>query len=68
MVAYEEILPDSPGRNGSKEEWVDYLKDAHGDIEDAKATLLFIAEEQDFDIEPDDIEAVTSEPPTSTFT
>jgi len=68
MVAYEQVLPDSPGSNGSKEAWIDYLRDAHGDIEDAKATLLFIADEQGFDVEADDIQAVTDEPPTSTFT
>jgi len=68
MVAYEQVLPGSPGPDGSKEEWIGYLRDAHGDIEDAKATLLFIADEQGFDVEADDIEAVTDEPPTSTFT
>jgi len=68
MVAYEEILPDGPSRTGSKEEWLEYLREAHGDIEDAKASLIFIADEEGFDLEPEDIEAVTDEPPTSTFT
>lgn len=68
MVAYEEVLPDGPGRGATKDEWIDYLRDAHGDIEDAKASLLFIAEEEDFAVEAEDVEAVTSEPPTATFT
>jgi hypothetical protein len=68
MVAYEEILPNAPDPDASKDEWIDYLREAHGDIEDAKATLIFIADEEDFDIDTDDVEAVTDEPPTSTFT
>lgn len=68
MVAYEEVLPGSPGPDGSKAEWLEYLRDAHGDIEDAKATLIFVADEQDFEIEPEDIATVTDEPPVSTFT
>jgi hypothetical protein len=68
MVAYEEILPDSPDPGASKAEWIDYLQEAHGDIEDAKSTLIFIADEEGFDIDTDDVEAVTDEPPTSTFT
>lgn len=68
MVAYAEVLPDSPGRGAPKEEWLEYLRDAHGDIEDAKATLIFIGEEEGFDVEPEDVEVVTEEPPGSTFT
>jgi hypothetical protein len=68
MVAYEEVLPDSPDRGAPKDEWIDYLREAHGDIEDAKSTLIFIADEEGFDVDPDDVEAVTDEPPTSTFT
>jgi hypothetical protein len=68
MVAYEELLPDSPDPGAPKAEWIDYLRDAHGDIEDAKASLIFIADEEGFDVDPDDVEAVTDEPPTSTFT
>lgn len=68
MVAYEEILPGAPDPGSGKQAWIAYLRDAHGDIEDAKASLLFIAEEEGFDLEGDDIEAVTSEPPTATFT
>lgn len=68
MVAYEEVLPGSPGPGASKEEWIEYLRDAHGDIEDSKNKLLFIADEEDFDVEAEDVEAVTDEPPTATFT
>lgn len=68
MVAYEEVLPGSPPPDAPKEEWIEYLRDAHGDIEDAKASFLFIMEERDIEVEADDIEAVTEEPPTATFT
>lgn len=68
MVAYEEVLPDSPRLNAPKEEWLEYLNQAHGDIEDAKATAIFIFDDRDEDLEAEDIETVTDEPPTSTFT
>lgn len=68
MVAYEEVLPGAPPRGSPKDDWIAYLRDAHGDIEDAKASLIFIAEEEGFSVEPEDVEAVTSEPPTATFT
>lgn len=68
MVAYEEVLPDSPGPGASKEEWIAYLREGHGDIEDGKVTLLFIAEAEGFEVEAEDIEAVTDEPPGATFT
>lgn len=68
MVAYAAVLPDFPDDPSDKEAVKEYLADAHGDIEDAKTTLIFIADEQDFEVEPEDIEAVTSEPPTATFT
>jgi len=68
MVAYEEVLPDSPDLHAPKEEWLEYLRDAHGDAEDAKATALFIFDERDDDLEAEDIETITDEPPTSTFT
>lgn len=68
MVAYEEVLPDSPGPDGSKQEWIDYLRDAHGDIEDAKASMIFISDEAEFEVTAEDIEAVTDELPTATFT
>ena len=68
MVAYEQILPDSPNPGADKDEWINYLRDAHGDIEDAKTSLIFISDEEGFDVEPEDIETVTDEPPSSTFT
>lgn len=68
MVAYSEVLPGFPEPPRTKQQIVEYLADAHGDIEDAKATLIFVAEEEGFAVEPEDIEAVTDEPPTATFT
>lgn len=68
MVAYEEVLPGAPDKGAGKDAWIDYLREAHGDIEDSKTTLLFLAEEEGFDVEAEDVEAVTDEPPTSTFT
>jgi hypothetical protein len=68
MVAYEEVLPGGPGPGAPKEDWIRYLRDAHGDIEDGKVTLLFIAEAEGFEVEAEDIEAVTDEPPGATFT
>lgn len=68
MVAYEEVLPDAPAPDAPKEEWIAYLRDAHGDIEDAKATAIFIFDERDEDLDAEDIEAITDEPPTATFT
>jgi len=55
-------------RNAEKEDYVNYLRETHGDIEDPKTKFLFIAEEEDFNVEGEDIEAVTEEPPTATFT
>jgi hypothetical protein len=68
MVAYEEILPGSPDPDAPKEDWIDYLSEAHGDIEDGKATLLFLLEDREEDVRAEDIGAVTDEPPTATFT
>lgn len=68
MVAYEEVLPGSPAPDAPKDEWVEYLRNAHGDIEDAKATALFIFEDREEDLEAEDIETITDEPPTATFT
>jgi len=67
MVAYEEVLPDFPDPE-DKEAVIAYLRESHGDIEDGKVTLLFILDENDIEVEPEDIEAVTDEPPTATFT
>jgi len=55
-------------RNAEKEDYVNYLRETHGDIEDPKTKFLFIAEEEDFNVEGEDIEAITEEPPTATFT
>jgi len=68
MVAYEEVLPGSPALDAPKEDWLEYLNQAHGDIEDAKATAIFVFDERDDELEAEDIEAITDEPPTSTFT
>jgi len=67
MVDYREVLPDTPPKGAPKEEWVDYMAQAHGEIEDAKTKLLFIADEEGFDVEAKDVETVTDEPPSATF-
>jgi len=68
MVAYLDVLPNAPPQDAPKAEILQYLRESHGDIEDAKATAIFIFDERDDDLEADDIETVTDEPPTSTFT
>jgi hypothetical protein len=68
MVAYTEVLPNSPEPDAPKAEWVEYLRESHGDIEDAKVTALFVFDERDEDLEAEDIETITDEPPTATFT
>jgi len=68
MVAYEQVLPGAPDLNAPKQEWIEYLRESHGDIEDAKATAIFIFDERDEELEADDIERITEEPPTATFT
>jgi len=68
MVAYEQVLPNAPNLNAPKEEWIEYLRESHGDIEDAKATAIFIFDERGDELEADDIERITEEPPTATFT
>jgi hypothetical protein len=68
MVAYLEVLPGAPSKDAPKDEILQYLRESHGDIEDAKATAIFIFADRDEELEPDDIETVTDEPPTSTFT
>lgn len=67
MVAYEEVLPGAPPLDAPKEEWIAYLRDSHGDIEDAKATAIFIFDQRDDELEPEDIKAITDEPPLATF-
>jgi len=68
MVAYLEVLPNAPPADAPKDEILQYLRESHGDIEDAKATAIFIFDERGEELEPDDIETITDEPPTSTFT
>jgi len=68
MVAYLEVLPGAPPADAPKDEILQYLRESHGDIEDAKATAIFIFHERDQGLEPEDIETITDEPPTSTFT
>lgn len=67
MVDYRETVRAAGFDPQTKEEWIETLRRTHGDIEDAKTTLLFIADEEGFDVDVDDIEAVTDEPPTETF-
>jgi len=67
MVAYLEVLPDAPPKDAPKDEILEYLNDAHGDIEDAKATAIFIFDERDDELEAEDVETITDEPPGSTF-
>jgi len=55
-------------RNAEKDDYIAYLRETHGDIEDPKTKFLFIAEEEGFNVEGEDIEAITEEPPTATFT
>jgi len=68
MVAYLEVLPNAPKPDAPKAEILQYLRESHGDIEDAKATAIFIFDERGEELEPEDIETITDEPPTSTFT
>jgi len=68
MVAYLEVLPNAPPPGAPKEEILQYLRESHGDIEDAKATGIFIFEDRDDELEAEDIETITDEPPVSTFT
>jgi len=67
MVAYLDVLPDAPPPDAPKDEILQYLRESHGDIEDAKATAIFIFDERDDELEADDIETVTDEPPVETF-
>jgi hypothetical protein len=68
MVAYSEVLPDAPELDAPKEDWLRYLQESHGDVEDAKATAIFIFDRRDDDLEAEDVETITEEPPTATFT
>ena len=67
MVSYVENLPPELRDADRKDEIIEYLRAAHGDIEDAKVNLIFVADELGFEFDVDDVEAVTDEPPTETF-
>jgi len=68
MVSFSNQVPDELLRPDRREDLLAYLRQVHGDIEDAKVTLLQIADEQDFEVEPEDIETVTDSEPVETFT
>lgn len=68
MVDYRQALPGSPDFGADKEEWLEYFEDVHGDPEDGVVKLVFIAEEEDFVVEPEDVARITSAPPFDTFT
>lgn len=67
MVDYRTIVDGLDVNPQSKEDWIEVLNRTHGDIEDGKAGLFLIADEEGFDVEAEDVEAVTDEPPTDTF-
>lgn len=67
MVDYRDVVKAAGFDPQSKAEWRDLMRQTHGDIEDGKVKFLFIAEEEGFDVDTDDIEAITDEPPTETF-
>lgn len=67
MADYRETVRAAGFDPRTKAEWIDVLRRTHGDIEDAKTTLLFIADEEGFDVTAEDVETVTDSPPTETF-
>lgn len=67
MVSYLDQIPPELRDPDKKGEIAEYLQRIHGDIEDAKITFLYLGDELGFDIEVEDIEAVTDEPPLETF-
>lgn len=68
MVDYRDTIRRAGFDPQTKQEYIDLLNKTHGDIEDGKVKFLFIAEEEGFEVEAEDIEAITDEPPTATFT
>lgn len=68
VVSFSNQVPDELLDPDRREDLLAYLRQVHGDIEDAKVTLLQIGDEQDFEVEPDDIETVTDSEPVETFT
>jgi hypothetical protein len=67
VVSYAANLPPELRDPERKDEIIEYLRMAHGDIEDAKVSLIFISDELGFDLSVDDVASVTDEPPTETF-
>lgn len=68
MVSYADVFRNpETGEPNTKAGWIEFFRDRHGDIEDAKTKLLFLADEEGFEVETEDIEAVTDEPPSATF-
>ena len=67
MVSYLDQIPEDLRDPDRKEEIARFLREDHGDIEDAKVSYLFISDELGFDVEVDDVETVTDEPATETF-
>jgi hypothetical protein len=67
MVSYLDQIPPELRDPEQKEEIARFLQRVHGDIEDAKVTYLFVADELGFDVETEEIEVITESPPTETF-
>lgn len=67
MVDYGHFLREEGIDTRDKEAVLQALRRTHGDIEDAKAAMILIADEEGFEIETEDVEAVTDEPPNNTF-
>lgn len=68
MVSYLDTIPPELRSKDRKEEIAWYLRNAHGDIEDAKIVYLFLGRELGFDVTPELIRIVTDEHPSDTFT
>ncbi len=67
MVSYLDQIPAELRDLDRKDEIAAYLRNAHGDIEDAKTSFLYIVDELGGEVTTDDIEAVTDEEPSDTF-
>jgi len=67
MVSYLDQIPEELRDPEKKDEIALFLREKHGDIEDAKSVYLFIGDELGFDVDTDDIETVTDEPANETF-
>lgn len=68
MVSYLDQIPEELRDPEKKDEIARYLREVHGDIEDAKVSFIFLGRELGFEVEEEDIETVTEEPATATFT